>query len=452
MHFIGIGGAGMSAIARILLAKGITVTGSDTKRSSTTVDLVNLGAKVFIGHDSGNIAENLDEVIISTAIYPDNVELVCAREQGVKILHRSDKLAEIMQGMESIAVAGAHGKTTTTGMAAVMLTGMGLDPCVLVGGDMDELKGNARIGKSAFLVTEADESDGTFLRLYPKFAIVTNIENDHLDYYGSIEKIDEAFQNFLLQLPQDGLAVVSADDEKLLKMSRKISANVLTYGMNPEADLRIENISYQGVNSKSDIYNKSEKVCTLELSVPGLHNITNALAVLAVAYHMGLNMQEAASTLKSFKGVKRRFQIIYSQNDYIVVDDYAHHPTEIKATLKAAKYAISNKLIAVFQPHRFTRTKLLFSEFAKAFDDADTIIITEIYSAGEKPIEGVSARLIIDEIEKSGKTVIYAPLFETVAEHILKIFKPGDMVITLGAGNIYQAGIEVAEGLKKQVS
>lgn len=450
MHFIGIGGAGMSAIARILLAKGIPVSGSDIKESTTTDDLRKLGAKVLIEHRPDNITEDISEVIISTAIFPDNVELMQARQAGKNILHRSEKLAEIMTGMESIAVAGAHGKTTTTGMAALMLTGLGLDPFVLVGGDMQELAGNARIGKSNYLVTEADESDGTFLRLFPKMAIVTNIENDHLDHYGTVDKIISAFRTFLRQIPDDGLAVLCADDAQLMTMCCEVSAKVLTFGLTKEADIYADNITFNGTNSVCDVYIRREKVCTLELSIPGVHNITNALAVLALAYHLGQDLQQAAETLKHFKGVNRRFQIHFADEDYVVVDDYAHHPTEIKATLKATKNATAKRVVAVFQPHRFTRTKQLYKDFGKAFVDADIVIITEIYSAGEKPIAGVTAHLIVDEIEKSGTRVIYAPLFDTVYEHILAIAEPGDMIITIGAGNIWQAGVQVALRLENR--
>ena len=440
----------MSAIARILLAKGIPVSGSDIKESTTTEDLIKLGATVLIGHGPENITDDIGEVIISTAIYPDNAELVRAREAGVTILHRSEKLAQIMCGMESIAVAGAHGKTTTTGMAALMLTGVGLDPFVLVGGDMQELAGNARVGKSNYLVTEADESDGTFLRLFPKMAIVTNIENDHLDHYGTVDKIISAFRTFLRQIPDDGLAILCADDAQLMMMRSEVSAKTLTFGLTKEADIYADKIVYSGTNSKCDVYVHREKVCTLELSIPGVHNITNALAVLALAYYLEQDLQQAAEALKYFKGVNRRFQIHFSDQEYVVVDDYAHHPTEIRATLKATKNASAKRVVAVFQPHRFTRTKQLYKDFGKAFADADVIIVTEIYSAGEKPIAGVSARLIVDEIEKTGKRVIYVPIFDTVHEHILTITKPGDMIITIGAGNIWQAGVQVAQRLENR--
>jgi UDP-N-acetylmuramate--alanine ligase len=281
-------------------------------------------------------------------------------------------------------------------------------------------------------------------------AIVTNIENDHLDHYGTVDKIISAFRTFLRQIPDDGLAILCADDAQLMTMRCEVSAKILTYGLSKEADIYVDKIVYSGTNSKCDVYVHREKVCTLELSIPGVHNIINALAVLALAYHLKQDLQQAAEALKYFKGVNRRFQIHFSDQEYVVVDDYAHHPTEIRATLKATKNATAKRVVAVFQPHRFTRTKQLYKDFGKAFADADVIIITEIYSAGEKPIAGVSARLIVDEIEKTGKRVIYSPDFNTVQEHILTIAKPGDMIITIGAGNIWQAGVQVAQHLENR--
>ncbi|MBO8136626.1 MAG: UDP-N-acetylmuramate--L-alanine ligase [Desulfotomaculum sp.] len=450
IHFIGIGGAGMSGIARILAELGYSITGSDIKESSVTRKLEEMGIKCYIGHNEQNV-ENAEMVVVSTAIPAGNPELLRAKEMGIPIVHRGEMLAKLMERQKGIAVAGSHGKTTTTSMMAMVLEKSGFDPTIIVGGEINDIGGNAKLGNGDYLVAEADESDGSFLLLSPHMVIITNIENDHLDYYGSEEKVLESFREFLGNVDPGGLAVLYYDDPKVRSIVKDARVRVITYGTNPEADFIIKNLKLNGSVNAADVYHKEKYIGRLELSVPGQHNMLNALAVLTLALHIGTNFDETANILKSFKGARRRYQLLGEVNGIKVIDDYAHHPTEIRATLKAARQANNGRIIGVFQPHRYTRTMHLYEQFGEAFADADMIIINDIYSAGEKPIKGVTAQLIVDAARRNSKSeVIYIKDMHDVADYLVKISRPGDTILTMGAGNIWSSGVELVKKLEER--
>lgn len=448
IHFIGIGGAGMSAIAQLVIELGFRVSGSDLAISPATKRLKSLGASIFVGHSGLNINPDIDTVVVSTAVPEDNPEVVEANKMGIKIIHRAEMLARLMQRQKSIAVAGAHGKTTTTSMVSLMLENNYLDPTVVVGGELNDIGGNAKLGKGDYLVAEADESDGSFLKLSPIISIVTNIEDDHLDHYGSIEKIIESFQEFINKNSHKGFAVLCTDDPVIVSLIPHIKKKVISYGLNSTADYTAENIRFKGVTSLADVYYKGSKLGTMELSVPGKHNVSNALAAVAIGKEIGLGFPEIASGLKTFKGVQRRFQLIGEIDDVQIIDDYAHHPTEIKATLAAAKNADFKRIIVVFQPHRYSRTKQLYQEFAMAFESADEIFLTEIYPAGEKPIEGVSTQLIFDKIVTKDKVVEYIKDKGEIVDYLSTRVQSGDAVLTMGAGDVWKIGPDLFERLQ----
>lgn len=450
VHFVGIGGSGMSGIAGIMRGLGYRVTGSDlNKNPAVTNWLESFGITCHTGHAAENLG-NANLVVASTAIPRDNVELVAAKNKGVPVFHRSEMLAMLMQRQKGIAIAGAHGKTTTTSMTALVLEKNGLDPTIVIGGELSEIGGNAKLGRGQYLVAEADESDGSFLRLDPAIEIITNIEDDHLDHYKSVENIVQAFWDFMQKVPSGGLAVVCLDDPKIRKMLEKYDNPCQTYALeNPGADYTMKVVRLNGTATAGDVYYRGERLGLLELSVPGRHNLSNALAVVAVCRFIGLEFEAIASALKSFKGAGRRFQLLGEVNGIRVVDDYAHHPTEIIATLKAARQVKNGRVIGVFQPHRFTRTSLLWERFGEAFSGADLIIINDIYSAGERPIEGVSARLIVSAIEQhEGRDVMYLPTRHEIVNYLAREARPGDLVITMGAGDIWAAGAELVKRLK----
>ena len=449
IHFIGIGGAGMSAVAQILLELGYEVSGSDQKLSHITERLEEIGAVCYAGHKAENIGDT-ELVVVSSAIPKHNPEWEAAINKGVPIIHRGEMLARMMDRQTGIAIAGAHGKTTTTSMIALTLVKNNLDPTVLIGGELTDIGGNAKLGYGQYLVAEADESDGSFLLLRPHIIVVTNIENDHLDYYKTEEKITEAFGEFIKNIPQDGLAVLCLDDCQLKQMVSHLKRPYKTYSVEgSDADYTIRNIVTDGPKSIGEVYEQNTLLGVLELNVPGMHNLSNALAVVAVGRYIGLSFAEIAGALQIFRGAQRRFQLIGVEKNVRVVDDYAHHPSEIRATLKAARQAHPGRVIAVFQPHRYSRTQHLYRQFGEAFGDADVVIISEIYSAGEKPIDGVHAGLIVDALEKNiGQEVIHLPVLEQITDYLVHSVKPGDLVLTMGAGNIHAVGVELVSRLK----
>ncbi len=438
----------MSAIAKILLAQGYAVTGSDISQSAAVTRLSELGAKIYLGHDAANI-EGAQAVVVSTAIDGGNPELSAARAQGLPVFHRSDIVAELMRQRSSIAVAGAHGKTTTTSMVAVILERAGLDPTIIIGGDIDYLNGNAKLGHGEFLVAEADESDGSFRKLHPKIAVVTNIENDHLDYYGTMDNIRRAFVDFLGNLPaESGLAVLCFDNAEVRDIAAGLGRPVVSYALDTDADYVARDIDSRGTTTTYKAFHKGELLGTVEINVPGRHNVANSLAAVAVGLECGLSFAKVAEGLAMFRGVKRRFQTKGRVDGVWVVDDYAHHPTEIATTLKAARDTKPKRLVCVFQPHRYTRTKFLQTEFGGCFSQADLLVLTDIYSAGEPPIPGISGETIKQEVERqTGQAVTYIPDKANVARYLAQIVETGDLVMTMGAGNIYQAGEELVERL-----
>lgn len=451
VHFIGIGGSGMNGIAIILLGMGYKVSGSDLKPSAVTERLAELGATCYIGHSGENLG-NAELVVASTAIPPDNEELVAAKLRGLPVVHRSEMLAWLMKRQKGIAIAGAHGKTTTTSMVALVLEKNDIQPTIVIGGELTEIGGNAKLGRGEYLVAEADESDGSFLKLDPFIEVITNIEDDHLDYYKTMENILAAFREFLAKVPENGLAVVCLDDPRLRELLDDFNRPYETYALeNPEADYMFKNIRLNGNVTAGDVYYQGAYIGTLRLKVHGRHNLSNALAVVAVGRFIGLDFDAIASVLENFTGAGRRFQLTGEVNGIRVIDDYAHHPTEIKATLKAAVQVKTGRVVSVFQPHRYSRTAILGERFGEAFADADIIIISDLYSAGEHPIEGISAETIISAIERhDGREVIYLPTKTDIVNFLVPTVRPGDMVLTMGAGDIWNAGVELVARLKER--
>ena len=447
IHFIGIGGAGMSGIAKILLSLGYEVSGSDLKESEALNRLRNTGAKVHIGHKASNVI-GADIVVLSSAIPASNPEYMEAIKSHIPVIHRADMLSQLMFPKKGIAVSGAHGKTTTTSMIAHILEKNGLDPTIIIGGEVNDIGGNATLGKGEYLVAEADESDGSFLKLKPYIAVITNIEDDHLDYYKSISNMIKAFKQFIDNLKPGGFAVLGTDNENVRSLIKSIKKEFVTYGIHYPADYMPKNIILKGLESSFDLFFKGELLRSFQLSVPGLHNVYNATAAIAVAHKIGVDPDGIFDALKTFHGVQRRFQIISKDSDFTVVDDYAHHPTEIKATLETARACCMGKIYAIFQPHRYTRTKILANEFGEAFSLADEVIVTQIYSAGEQPIPGVTSQLICDAIKKNGKNVTYIDKQEDIPSYLLKKLMPGDFVITIGAGDINKTAYKLAQVLK----
>ncbi|WP_166511335.1 UDP-N-acetylmuramate--L-alanine ligase [Desulfallas thermosapovorans] len=450
IHFIGIGGAGMSGLARVLLDLGFDVRGSDINSTPVTERLKALGATIYRGHAGVNVGD-AELVVYSTAIGADNPEMQAAREKGVQVIHRADLLGLLMKRQKGLAVAGAHGKTTTSAMLALVLEKCQQDPTILIGGELTDIGGNAKFGRGAFLVAEADESDRSFLKLQPYLAVVTNIEDDHLDHYGSLEEIINAFRQFISKIPANGTAVLCIDDEHVRAVAADCAGQVITYALdNPNADYTVCDIRVDAGGSTGEVYSKGRYLGKLVLAVPGRHNLANALAVVAVCRNIGLSFGEVARCLQGFKGAGRRYQLIGREKGITVVDDYAHHPTEIAATLRAARQVHSGRVIAVFQPHRYTRTQLLFRRFGACFADADMVIVNDIYSAGEKPIAGVSAGLIADAVQASkGERPQQLPSGSKTVDYLTGILREGDLVLTMGAGDVWKTGVELVNRLKE---
>lgn len=451
-HFIGIGGAGMSGLAKILLEKGLAVSGSDCSFSSVVEHLQQMGAVCFGEQKRENITDDIDLVVYSSAIRQNNPEILAAREKGIEVVCRAELLARLMSLQIGISVAGTHGKSTTTGMLSTILLGTaGMAPTVVGGAYLPQIHGNAQLGAGKYLVAESDESDGSFLLLHPEIAVVTNIEADHLDHYGSYEKVLEGFTDFLNQLPEQGLAVVCLDSPGVKDILPRLTVKqVITYSVaTSDGDFGAEDICYHGRGSAFTCTHHGKSMGRVELSVPGIYNVSNALAAVAVALHIGVDWQDILKGLKAFQGVGRRFEILGVEKDVTVVDDYAHHPTEIKATLAAAKNMGYNRIIAVFQPHRYSRTQALFHEFTDSFLDSDEIIMNGIYAASEDPIPGVSGAILADAIRKKHHCKIdYYDTREEILKDLLARVKPGDLVMMIGAGNLRQVGIQLVEALQ----
>jgi UDP-N-acetylmuramate--alanine ligase len=447
IHFVGIGGIGMSGIAEVLLNLGYQVSGSDAKETEVTRRLQSLGAKVSYGHRRENLKE-ADVVVISSAIRQQNPEVEAAEERLIPVIPRAEMLAELMRMKIGIAIAGTHGKTTTTSLISTVLAAGGLDPTVVIGGRLNSIGSNARLGQGEFLVAEADESDGSFLKLMPTIAVVTNIDPEHLDYYKGIDEIKETFLCFLNKIPFFGLAVLCLDHPNIQSLLPRLKKRFTTYGLTTQADFQAKEIVFEGLSTSFDVIRHHQEIGRLSLRMPGLHNVYNALATLATAFELDIPFRIVQETLRDFSGIQRRFQIKGEKKGVLVVDDYGHHPVEIMATLKAARTGWGKRIIAVFQPHRYTRTQALFKDFLTAFYDADVLILTDIYPAGEDRIEGVESKALFEGLREYGhKDVTYLADKKGIVEHLLHIISPGDLVITLGAGDIWQISEELVNRL-----
>lgn len=441
----------MSAIARVMLEMGYTVTGSDVASQELTEKLAAKGAKIYIGHTPEHIA-GADIVVYSTALSRDNVERVAAEELNIPTLHRSQMLARLLNERKGVAVAGAHGKTTTSSMIALVMERCNVDPTYIIGGEITNLGTNAKAGKSEFVVAEADESDGSFLQYHPWQGIVTNIEADHLENYdGDFNRLKSAYVQFLSQIRPDGAAIVCGDDQNIREMIPQLQTRVITYGVEHEADYMATDIQLGDRRLSFTMSRKGTELGTIELSVPGRHNMYNAMATVISCLEAGIPFDQIAASILEFHGAKRRFQVLGESNDILVIDDYAHHPTEIEATISAAR-ATGKRIIAVFQPQRYSRTFFLLDAFSRAFSEANEVIITDIYSpAGEKQIEGVHSSKLVDLIvQNSNANAIYLPTKEAVIEKLKDRLQPGDLVLTMGAGDIWKAGDALARHLRGQ--
>jgi UDP-N-acetylmuramate--alanine ligase len=435
VHFVGIGGAGMSGLAEVILTLGYRVTGSDARRGEAVERLERLGAKVFLGHAASQI-EGAHVVVYSSAVARDNPELQAARQRGIPVIPRAEMLAELMRVKPGIAVAGTHGKTTTTSMVGAVLAEAGFDPTLVVGGRVAALGANARVGQGEFLVAEADESDGSFLRLTPTIAVVTTIDAEHLDYYRDLAAIRETFLQFVNKVPFYGVAVLCADQPEIQALLPRVEKRVITYGLTAPADLVAASVSLSGLTSRFEVLQRGESLGSLALAVPGAHNVANALAATAVALDLEVPFPVIQRALAAFGGVQRRFQVKGEAGGVLVVDDYGHHPAEIRATLAAARAGFGRRRLVAFQPHRYTRTHHLRDEFLTAFDDADVLMVTDIYPAGEAAIPGVHARALAEGLAARGREVRYVGDRGALAEALLREARPGDMVVVLGAGDV----------------
>jgi UDP-N-acetylmuramate--alanine ligase len=453
IHFVGIGGAGMSGIAAVLLDQGYQVSGSDIADSATVQRLTGQGARVSIGHSEKQI-ESADVVVVSTAIADDNPELVAARTAGIPVVPRAEMLGELMRFRQGIAVAGTHGKTTTTSLIASILAEAGLDPTFIVGGLVNSVQGNARLGSGDFLVAEADESDASFLRLHPSVAVITNIDADHMDTYGgNFNRLIEVFHDFLNNLPFYGLAVLCNDDPVVRKLCGQLQKPTITYGLQEGADYGASNVRQIGPRMRFNAHRPQGKPIQIDLALPGIHNVQNALAAVAICDKLGVAPDHAAKGLSSFQGIGRRFEILgylpCQDSSVILVDDYAHHPREISATLDAARACWPDReLLVVFQPHRYSRTRDLFDDFVEQLSSETRLLVCEVYPAGEKPIEGADGLSLCHAIRSRGRAdpVFVKNVFD-LPELLPSLLRPDDVVLTLGAGDIGRVAKELRENL-----
>ncbi len=436
IHMVGIGGTGMNGIAEVLLNLGYHVAGSDLQDNEATQRLARLGAAISIGHRAENLGD-ADVVVISSAVRENNVEVQRARARHIPVIPRAEMLAELMRMKYGVAVAGSHGKTTTTSMTALVLEAGGYDPTIIVGGRLNTIGANAKLGAGDFIVAEADESDRSFLYLSPFIAVLTNIDEEHLDQYHSLDDIKKTFVNFANKVPFYCPVVLCADDPNLQAIIPDIERKIISYGFSAAADVSARDFSFDGFKSDSTLFYKGKKLGRLSLQVPGLHNIANAMAAAAVGLDLGIPAETILGALAGYTGTGRRFELRKIVDDVMIIEDYAHHPTEIKATLEAARRGWKRRTVAVFQPHRYTRLSKLMTQFATAFDQADVLVLTEIYPAGEDSIPGVSGRALFDEVKQLGhKNVRFEPDVKKIPALLAKIAAPNDMVIVLGAGNV----------------
>ena len=445
IYFMGIGGIGMSGIAEILLDFGYRVSGSDIKVSNVTERLQKKGAEIYIGQRAENITADIDYAVRSTAIRETNEEYMRVKELGLPVLHRSQMLAKLMEEKKAICVAGAHGKTTTSSMISLAMELAGKDPTIVVGGEIAQIGSNAKSGNGDYLVAEADESDGSFLNLHPWMTVITNVEEDHLDHYQDLDAIRNAFIDFVKLPGESGVAVLNYDCPETRQLEQYAAGKVVSYGMADDAQVRGANVRQEQGESLVDVYQHGQLLGTLRLHVPGMHNISNALAAVAAGLEIGMTFDELAAGLKEFGGARRRFQLLGVVQNIQIIDDYAHHPTEVAATIEAAKGVHDGRVVAVFQPHRYSRTKFLAEKFAEAFDAADEVVLTDVYAAGEDLSEGAESDIIAQHMQRPAHLVVR----EQLNKFLQGFVKPGDMVLMMGAGNIWQNSIQLVEDLKQ---
>jgi UDP-N-acetylmuramate--alanine ligase len=444
VHFVGIGGIGMSGIAEILLTLGHRVSGSDLKASAITRRLAGLGAVIFEGHAAENV-QDADVVVTTSALSSQNPEVAAARARGIPVIQRAEMLAELMRLKYGIAIAGMHGKTTTTSMVASVLAAGGLDPTVVVGGRVEAMGSSARLGRSQYLVAEADESDRSFLKLSPIMAVVTNIDREHMDCYRDMDDVEQAFLDFMDRVPFYGASIACLDDARLAAVLPRVRRRVLTYGLSKAADFRLETTAHTQTETRFLVHHKDAVLGPFTLHVPGTHNLRNAGAAVAAGMLLEIPAESIVQGLAAFRGVDRRFERKGEERGVTVVDDYGHHPTEIRATLEAARQQGFRRIFVLFQPHRYTRTRDLVEEFRGCFDVADAVWILDIYAASEPPIAGIDAPWLVRQIDRNN--VVYAESFERAARQIAQMAAPGDLVLTMGAGNIHTAAAVVLQAL-----
>ena len=436
VHFTGIGGIGMSGVAHILAETGHAVSGSDKELNSITQKLQSMGVRIYEGHRASNLSEGTSMLVYSSSISKDNPEMAEARQRGIKIVHRAQVLGSIFNRNKGIAITGTHGKTTTTSLIAVMLDKARLDPTVIIGGEVEEFAGNAKLGKGVHTVAEADESDGSFLHLKPYCAVITNVEPEHLDYYKNMAAIKRSFESFIGNIKKGGVLFYNYEDTVLRSMAENSECRSKNFGLSKGADMRAGSIKLDGFKTAFDCIYMGKNLGRIELGIPGRHNVLNGLAAVLVGLEEGLKFSEIARCLKGFGGAKRRFQLRCENNGIMLIEDYAHHPTEIRAVLDACRGWKDRRIIAVFQPHRYSRTKFLADDFGKCFDGADKVILTDIYAASEKSIKGVTIKTLYDRIKRSGLTDVSIFRKEDIADHVKGIARPGDIILVLGAGDI----------------
>ncbi len=454
IHFVGIGGIGMSGIAEVLLNLGYKISGSDLKSSPVTQRLAGLGATIFEGHSSENVT-GAEVVVVSSAITPDNPEVTEARNLHIPVIRRAEMLAELMRLKYGVAIAGMHGKTTTTSMVAAVLAAGGLDPTVVVGGRVDAMGSNARLGRSQYLVAEADESDRSFLKLSPILAVVTNIDREHMDCYRDMRDVKRTFLDFMSRVPFYGTVVLCNDDPVLRRLMPQVQRRVMTYGTRRGSDFHIKlaacelNASEHHPLSRFQVNYRGKGLGEFTLRIPGTHNLLNATAAIAVGIGLDVSLEHIRTALDNFRGVDRRFQLRGTTAGVSVIDDYGHHPTEIRATLAAARQCGYRRIHVIFQPHRYSRTQSLLDEFAKSFQDADSIFVLDIYAASEKPIEGITGESLARRIQElGGQEARYVGSFAEAAEALSTLADEGDMILTLGAGSVFQLGPMILEKLQ----
>ena len=448
IHFVGIGGIGMSGIAEVLHNLGYEVTGSDIRESGTTIRLRSLGMKISIGHDEKNI-DNAHVVVISSAVSPTNLEVIAARNRAVPVIPRAEMLAELGRLKYGILVAGAHGKTTTTSLVATLLGEGGLDPTVVIGGKLKAIGSNARLGQGEFLVAEADESDGSFLKLSPTIAVITNIDREHMDYFKDIETLKGAFLSFINKVPFYGVAIVCKENEHTRTIIPQIQRRVLTYGLSHDSDMYAKNIRYEGARMSFEAVFKGDSLGMFSVPVPGIHNVLNSLAAILTAMELQVPLEKIRDGLGSFSGIQRRFELRGEAKGVRVYDDYGHHPVEIRAVLKAARECFSDsRIVIIFQPHRFSRTRDLMDDFALSFGSADRLYLMDIYAASEVPIEGIDSQALLMRMRDVGSVKAdHISDRKELVTTVLSDLRPGDVLITLGAGDVYKTGEEILKAL-----